>query len=312
MIRKPHDSFFRWLFAIAAHLHSLLKLAENFNCEIAEFLKAVNLDTLVRIPDSYSEVDDTGEADLAFRVNVSTGAPLIVGVLLEHKSGRDSNVFEQIADYVHSVMRIYDKTRAYSGIPTMTIIIYNGPTNWNPLDKLEDGYPEFFRGRVLPFRCAFVNVADIPDSACFACDDIATGMGVIAMKYAYNEQKIKEILPKFADALRKLPHYEASCLLHKISVYLAEYLSEEAQKELDMAFVSVGQKYGFVSAGDVFRQRIADERKKADEERKKAEDERAKSEAEKLSTARGLLEDGVAMDMLVRRFNLTEEQIRGK
>jgi hypothetical protein len=112
-------------------------------------------------------------------------------------------------------------------------------------------------------------------------------------------------LPKFADALRKLPHYEASCLLHKISVYLAEYLSEEAQKELDMAFVSVGQKYGFVSAGDVFRQRIADERKKA-------EDERAKSEAEKLSTARGLLEDGVAMDMLVRRFNLTEEQIRGK
>ena len=138
-------------------------------------------------------------------------------------------------------------------------------------------------------------------------DDIATGMGVIAMKYAFNEQKIKEILPKFADALRKLPHYEASCLLHKISVYLAEYLSEEAQKELDMAFVSVGQKYGFVSAGDVFRQRIADERKKADEERKKAEDERAKSE-----TARGLLEDGVAMDMLVRRFNLTEEQIRGK
>lgn len=94
-------------------------------------------------------------------------------------------------------------------------------------------------------------------------------------------------------------------MLHKISVYLAEYLSEEAQKELDMAFVSVGQKYGFVSAGDVFRQRIA-------EERKKAEEEHAKSEAEKLSTARGLLEDGVAMDVLVRRFNLTEEQIRGK
>ena len=47
MIRKPHDSFFRWLFAIVAHLHSLLKLAEKFNCEIAEFLKAVNLDTLV-------------------------------------------------------------------------------------------------------------------------------------------------------------------------------------------------------------------------------------------------------------------------
>ena len=69
-----------------------------------------------------------------------------------------------------------------------------------------------------------------------------------------------------------------------------------------MAFVSVGQKYGFVSAGDVFRQRIADARA----------EEHENAEAEKLNTARGLYEDGVAMDVLVRRFNLTEEQIRGK
>ena len=72
-----------------------------------------------------------------------------------------------------------------------------------------------------------------------------------------------------------------------------------------MAFVSVGQKYGFVSAGDVFRQRLADARKEVDEERKKAEEE-------KLKTARGLFEDGVPLETLVRRFNLTEEQIHGK
>ena len=55
-----------------------------------------------------------------------------------------------------------------------------------------------------------------------------------------------------------------------------------------MAFKSIGQKYGFVSAGDVFRQRIAAaeakadaERAKADSERQKAESERAKAEAER-------------------------------
>ena len=63
------------------------------NKAVAKFLSLVNLDTLIRIPDSYSSVDDTGEADLAFRVNISTGAPVIVGILLEHKSGRDSLPF---------------------------------------------------------------------------------------------------------------------------------------------------------------------------------------------------------------------------
>ena len=100
------------------------------------FLNQVNLDTLMRIPDSYSEVDDTGEADLAFRVNVSTGAPILVGILLEHKSGRDPMIFDQISKYIYSVMKIQDKNRIFSGIPTMAIIFYNGRDNWNPLKIL--------------------------------------------------------------------------------------------------------------------------------------------------------------------------------
>ena len=303
--RRIHDPFFRWLFSDVGHLRNLLKLAGKVNLDVGEFISTINMDTLVRIPDSYSEVDDTGEADLAFRVNVSTGAPILVGILLEHKSGRDPNVLDQIARYVNSVMKIYDKNRAFSGIPTMAIIFYNGRENWNPLKRLEEGYPEYFRGFVLPFHCAFVNMADIPDSDCLTCEDVATGMGVVAMKYAFNKEKLLEVLPQFRDSLRKMHRNEASCLLQKINIYLKEYVDEGVLKELDMAFVSVGQKYGFVSAGDVFRQRLADARKEVDEERKKAEEE-------KLKTARGLYEDGVSLETLVRRFNLTEEQICGK
>ena len=303
--RRNHDPFFRWLFSDVGHLRNLLEFAGKVNLDVGEFLSAINMDTLVRIPDSYSEVDDTGEADLAFRVSVVTGAPVLVGVLLEHKSGRDPGVIEQIAGYVNSVMRVQDKNRIYSGIPTMAIIFYNGRENWNPLKSLEEGYPEYFRGSVLPFRCVFVNMADIPDSDCLACEDVAAGMGVVAMKYAYNKEKLLEILPRFRENLRKMPRNEVSCLLQKINIYLKEYVDEELLKELDMAFVSVGQKYGFVSAGDVFRQRLAEARKEVDEERKKAEEEM-------LKTARGLYEDGVPLETLVRRFNLTEEQICGK
>ena len=258
MNKMKHDPFFRWLFAITARLRFLLELAGKVNRDVSEFLAAVNLDTLVRIPDTYSEVDETGEADLAFRVSVSSGAPVLVGVLLEHKSRRDPDVLNQIARYVNSVMKMHDKNRGFDGLPTMAIIFYNGRENWDPLKLLDKGYPEFFHGSALPFRCAFVNMADIPDSDCLACEDVATGMGIVAMKYAFDGTKLLEVLPKFKDSLKKLPSNEAVCLLQKISVYLGEYINNDIQKELDMAFVSIGQKCGFVSAGDAHRKEIAD------------------------------------------------------
>ena len=345
--KRKHDAYFRWLFADTTHARYLLELAGKINHEIDAFLTQINLDTLMRIPDSYSEVDDTGEADLAFRVNVSTGAPILVGILLEHKSGRDPVIFDQISKYIHSVMKIQDKNRIFSGIPTMAVIFYNGRDNWNPLKILEKSYPDYFRGKVLPFQCTFVNMADIPDSDCLACENTATGMGIIALKHAFNKDKLLELLPQFCKFLDKMPRNEASCLLEKTSIYLVEYLGKDFLKELNMAFVSIGQKYGFVSIGDYFRQQLAEERQQMTEERQQLAEERLqmaeerqqiteerlqmteerqqfeeklakerdklnKVEEEKINTARGLYKDNVPMEILVRRFNLTEEQIRGK
>ena len=80
-----------------------------------------------------------------------------------------------------------------------------------------------------------------------------------------------------------------------------------------MAFVSIGQKYGFVSAGDVFRKRLADAEAKVQAEADaRVQAEAQKAEADKLEAARGLLSDGVSIDLLVQRFNLSKEQILGK
>ena len=327
-VKKPHDAFFRWLFADTSRLRYLLELAGKVNLDIGEFLTAVNLDTLVRIPDSYSEVYETGDADLAFRVNVATGAPVFVGILVEHKSGRDVDIFNQLARYVRSVMKRFDEGRLFDGLPTMAMIFYNGRENWNPLEILEKGYPEYFRGMVLPFRCAFVNMSDIPDSDCLACEDIVTGLGVVAMVHAYDKNAFLELFEQFKPRLPKLPSNELTCLLEKISLYLSEYLGEGFVKELNMAFKSIGQKYGFVSAGDVFRKRIADARleeqskaqKLIDEERQKAEFERTRAETEcakaenaemeKLSTAKKLVRDGViTVENAMAYFGYTKEQI---
>ena len=285
--RMPHDAFFRWLFADVGRLRHLLILSGKVNKDIGEFITEVDLDTLVRIPDSYSEVNETGEADLAFRVNVASGAPLLVGIVVEHKSGRDSGTLDQIARYVNSVMRIYNEHRAFSGLPTMAIIFYNGRENWDPLGGIEEKYPSCFRERILPFACSFVNMADIPDSDCLACEDPATGMGIVAMKHAYDKENLLSVLPLFNEALKRMPHDEAACLIAKISIYLKEYVTQDVLKELDMAFVSIGQKYGFVSAGDVFRQKIAEART---EEQAKAQKQLADAQAD---TATALREMGI-------------------
>jgi len=307
--KKPHDAFFRWLFADVKHLRYLLELAGKINIDVGEFLAAVNLDTLVRIPDSYSEVYETGDADLAFRVNVLTGAPVFVGILVEHKSGRDANMFNQVARYMRSVMKRFDEGRLFDGLPTMAMIFYNGRDNWNPLELLEKDYPAYFHGMVLPFRCAFVNMSDIPDSDCLACENVATGLGIAAMAHAYDKDAFLEVFRQFKPRLRKMPSNELSCLLEKISLYLIEYLGKEVMKELNMAFKSIGQKYGFVSAGDVFRQEIADAQAKAqkliDEERQKAENARQKAENAKAELAQNRDDT----EAVLREMGMSDEKI---
>ena len=53
-----------------------------------------------------------------------------------------------------------------------------------------------------------------------------------------------------------------------------------------MAFVSIGQKYGFESAGDYFRKQIAEARA----------DARAKADAEKRERAQLMLADGFSRE----------------
>ena len=82
---------------------------------------------------------------------------------------------------------------------------------------MENGYPKYFHGAVLPFKCTFINMVDIPDSDCLACEDTETGMGIVAMKYAFDKDALLSVLPQFKRALQKMDGNKASCLLHKIS-----------------------------------------------------------------------------------------------
>ncbi len=82
-----------------------------------------------------------------------------------------------------------------------------------------------------------------------------------------------------------------------------------------MAFKSIGQKYGFVSAGDVYRQRIADAQAKAQKlieaERQKTEaDQRDEAERQKAENAEAkIVQNRTDTQKVLREMGLSEEQI---
>jgi len=93
-------------------------------------------------------------------------------------------------------------------------------------------------------------------------------------------------------------------------------ITKDVLKELDMAFVSIGQKYGFVSAGDEFRRELAEARAEAKAQKQIANarsDEQAKAEENKLATAQKMVRDGViSVENAISYFGYSKEQILAK
>jgi len=251
-IRRNHDGFLKYIYSVPKNAKTLLTIAAATNADLTTTLSEVNLDTLEEIPESYNEVGEHGEADLAFRVKGVDGKDFFFGILLEHKSSPNNDVLAQIYRYTYEVM-VNKSNTEFAWMPTKAIIIYNGTAEWDPLAKLRKQQHEKFQGKLLPFECAFVNLATISDEQCFASENSTAAIGLITMKYAFDAKYYKTLLPKIEEKLKSLSPSQGSTLVDKIKLYLGEYLDPETLEELRMTFESIGQRLGFVSAGDLRR-----------------------------------------------------------
>ena len=148
--------------------------------------------------------------------------------------------------------RIDKSNSEYGWLPTKAIVIYNGIAPWDPLAQYKNIHA-MYNGRIPHFEFAFVNLAEIDDGFCLAHSNAEAAIGAITMKYAFDMVKYESLLPEIEKKLRALPSSESACLVSKIELYLREYISPEALEVLKMAFQSIGQRLGFVSAGDAYR-----------------------------------------------------------
>ncbi|MBR2088893.1 MAG: Rpn family recombination-promoting nuclease/putative transposase [Fibrobacter sp.] len=123
--RRKHDPFFRYIYAIPENTRTLLRLAQCRVPELRRMLSSVDMQSLELIPGSFSNVKEWGQSDLAFKAKFKDGSEFFVGILLEHKSYRKSDVLSQIYEYTFEVM-VNKNATDFRWLQTKTIIIYNG------------------------------------------------------------------------------------------------------------------------------------------------------------------------------------------
>ena len=266
--RRKHDPFFRYIYAIPENTRTLLRLAERKNVELRRMLSSVDMQSLELIPGSFSNVKEWGQSDLAFKAKFKDGSEFFVGILLEHKSYRKSDVLSQIYEYTFEVM-VNKNATDFRWLQTKAIIIYNGQTDWNPLAEFREMHKECADGQNLPFECVLVNLADIPDKTCLSEPNVEAAVGVLVMKHAFDSDGMKGIVGNLNKMLSKLENRARATLVDKINLYLGEYIDEDVVEELRMQ-MSIGQVLGIPTAGDRRRaaERIA-RREGAERERKK-------------------------------------------
>ena len=288
--RRKHDPFFRYIYAIPENTRTLLRLAQCRVPELRRMLSSVDMQSLELIPGSFSNVKEWGQSDLAFKARFKDGSEFFVGILLEHKSYRKSDVLSQIYEYTFEVM-VNKNATDFRWLQTKTIIIYNGQSVWDPMAEFREKHKEWVDGQSLPFECVLVNLANIPDRICFAEPNVEAAVGILVMKHAFDSDGMKGIMDKLAKMLSKMGNSARATLAEKINLYLGEYIDEEVIEELRMQ-KSIGQVLGIPTAGD--RRRAAERAARRDATKREREKNEVASAARDKKIAEFLQSIGVS------------------
>ena len=237
--KRNHDNFFRTIFADPKNTANLISLAAKNNPNLKELLSLINLETLQEFSGAATREGASGSGDLTFKVEIKNPAKknfkknsvaenekgsnsksdrpdqLLVGLILEHKSYRDSKIRNQLLKYYFEVMH-----QKAGNIPAVAIIVYNGRDKWNPLKiKPHPGYPEFFQKVGLPFRVEFIDLGR--EQVDFSNLDPLLALAIAAMRMVFDAYGAEKY---FKTALRRLLKSKQNfrSIVEEILVYFKE------------------------------------------------------------------------------------------
>ena len=225
-----HDSYVRSILKDPARTAELLRLASRKNGNLAQFLATVNLDTLQEISEAFSDTTTHGAGDLAFTVKIASDEPkqaeLLVGIIEEHKSYPETGIILQLVKYWFQIM-----FRNHKNIPTVAIVLYNGKDPYRiEKEVMYPNYPEYYHKIGLPFLLEVVDVSDIFEDEEIPLISPKIALALVALKYVFNGEKLKNHLKAAMAGLKSLPREEAEDFLTQTFIYLTPTASAAAAR----------------------------------------------------------------------------------
>ena len=246
-----HDSYVRSILKDPARTAELLRLASRKNGNLAQFLATVNLDTLQEISEAFSDTTTHGAGDLAFTVKIASDEPkqaeLLVGIIEEHKSYPEAGIIPQLVKYWFQIM-----FRNQKNIPTVAIVLYNGKDPYRiEKEVMYPNYPEYYHKIGLPFLLEIVDVSDIFEDEEIPLISPKIALALVALKYVFNGEKLKNHLKAAMAGLKSLPREEAEDFLTQTFIYLKKWFKGEAKEQFKMDFKKCSEVYGYKSIAEV-------------------------------------------------------------
>ncbi|MFM8477756.1 MAG: Rpn family recombination-promoting nuclease/putative transposase [Planctomycetaceae bacterium] len=131
--QHPHDVFFRRTFEVAGHTRSLLK-----SYLPAKIFRSLRLQTLEPARETFlSPGEHEKRLDLLYTARYHDGTPVLIYLLLEHKSYIDRHIALQLLGYVLRILE-WRKRNGQPPCVIIPIVIYHGDAPWDEPTSLRD------------------------------------------------------------------------------------------------------------------------------------------------------------------------------
>ena len=130
---NPHDHFFRRTFDVLPHARALLKSQLP-----AELAAKLDLRSIRPAKETFLTADDNeSRLDLLYTARLLDGTPLLIYLLLEHKSHVDRRIALQLLKYVLRIHEWCDRN-GQSPCVVIPLVVYQGMQDWNEPTSLRD------------------------------------------------------------------------------------------------------------------------------------------------------------------------------
>ena len=282
-LNNPHDKFFKETF-------SRLEVAQSFIEEVfpPDLLERLNLSILKRVNDSFTDEElEEHLADIVYQTEYA-GQKTLVTLLFEHKSYVQKYPHLQLLQYILNVWKEERKQKKKLSV-IIPVIIHHGEGTWK-----YKSMKSYFKGlhpsldRFIPdFDYLLFTLDKIDDNQIANFQNLLLSMTTMLLKHSHDKNdEFMKLSSFWAEKLNRLDADKQLDFISTVFLYIENALNL-TQEDLTPIFTEVSNNVNDIAM--TIADRIREE--------------------ERTNNIKGLIQNGVSIELISKSFNLSVQKI---